>query len=985
MHCGDSTSLSILRSRLLEGKVVRLPDETISEIFLDNLKTATPWVIRRMNILLLTEHAKAGGGQVLHIAAHFSNLIKVSDRVTVRHSAGGALLELAPLLSVDQRNEIAVELCRGLELGQQEFTKYIPEYLGRFALWLPPEQLDELLAGLAASLSSSEGHIVASALDTAAEILETYTVYRERFPEDEGTRRGRAQRLLGMLMKGTAGIDMGTRQEAMYLLGRHVFGSPVLDREEKCRSLQLTVRRILAICQAESESGLHFYYRAAMLGRLYRLLVEQELLCGGVSFSPPRPVAFFPGTFDPFTLSHKGIVRAIRDEGFEVLLAIDEFSWSKRTQPYRVRREIAAMSVADEFYVHIFPEDFPVNIANPENLRRLRRAFPGREVSIVVGSDVVAHASSYRKPTEPDSIHSFNHVIFRRAGADMVGDYGCISGKVLELTLPEELEEISSTRIREAVDANRDISHLIDPMAQEFIYRHSLYLREPLDKPVLRTEDLEFIPCGPEEERLNAMLRRTLPASVAETVLRALRQSGDDVLLLTNGENKTVLGAATYCCMDSQHLFSRLGSAELAAFVRQNAGGRTLLVSGLFVPQTSQQNELGQLLLTEVLTLALGREYTYAIYMPLEGFADAWARDLLRLQGFVPVPGSCSRIALAVDMRQPIILSNNVGTTIKPPLSTAPMVVAAVAAAHRRLQETMTLLQPGGLVLSLSAGVIYHRLLRRITECNGVPEEPTQPRQLGPDICVPYGKLMRGVIVPNTVTKTLRTDKVYEPDLSSYSIEAYPDYSPLEDQVRTIRAFDRPAILVDDVLHDGKRIRRLAPLLRKTGTRVKKVLVGYLTGTGRDLMESLGYDAEGVYYLPNLRMRFVESTLYPFIGGDTIRRSERMEGGLQPSVNRILPYASPEFGPLDPETAWALSLCCLENARNILLALETEYRRIFARNLTLSRLSEAVILPLCPDKGSSMTYDLSRGASTYLDDDIELLKRMRFMTKEAKV
>ena len=263
MHCGDSTSLSILRSRLLEGKVVRLPDETISEIFLDNLKTATPWVIRRMNILLLTEHAKAGGGQVLHIAAHFSNLIKVSDRVTVRHSAGGALLELAPLLSVDQRNEIAVELCRGLELGQQEFTKYIPEYLGRFALWLPPEQLDELLAGLAASLSSSEGHIVASALDTAAEILETYTVYRERFPEDEGTRRGRAQRLLGMLMKGTAGIDMGTRQEAMYLLGRHVFGSPVLDREEKCRSLQLTVRRILAICQAESESGMHFYYQAA--------------------------------------------------------------------------------------------------------------------------------------------------------------------------------------------------------------------------------------------------------------------------------------------------------------------------------------------------------------------------------------------------------------------------------------------------------------------------------------------------------------------------------------------------------------------------------------------------------------------------------------------------------------------------------------------------------------------------------------------------
>ena len=53
--------------------------------------------------------------------------------------------------------------------------------------------------------------------------------------------------------------------------------------------------------------------------------------------------ALFPGTFDPFTLSHKGIVRAIRDRGFEVLLAIDEFSWSKRTQPYRIRRRMGML------------------------------------------------------------------------------------------------------------------------------------------------------------------------------------------------------------------------------------------------------------------------------------------------------------------------------------------------------------------------------------------------------------------------------------------------------------------------------------------------------------------------------------------------------------------------------------------------------------------------------------------------------------------
>ena len=80
---------------------------------------------------------------------------------------------------------------------------------------------------------------------------------------------------------------------------------------------------------------------------------------------------------------------------------------------------------------------------------------------------------------------------------------------------------------------------------------------------------------------------------------------------------------------------------------------------------------------------------------------------------------------------------------------------------------------------------------------------------------------------------------------------------------------------------------------------------------------------------------------------------------------------------VDSRAVWQLSLCCLENARDILLALEAEYRSLYARNLTLARLGEAVILPLCPDKGPCMTYDLTRAASTYLDGDIEQLRRMR--------
>ncbi len=971
---GDSGTLRYLKQDVLsQGAPLLLPEDVVSEIFLDNLKTATPWITKQGNLRLLTDFARSGKSPALHIATHLSNLIKVSDRVTVRHSAGNALLALAPRLTADQRNEVAVELCRGLELGQQEFTKYIPDYLGRFALWLPPAELDEVLDDLRVNLSSSDSRVTASVLDTVGVIYEAYDAYRSRFPETDDAYRRRRERLLGLLMRGLSGIDGATRQEALFVLGRRVFGSGELGRHEKRRAFMLTQRKLLSAQDEFPGEGLTFYYRAAMLGKLYRFITEERLFHKGFDFGAPRPVAFFPGTFDPFTLSHKGIVRAIRDQGFEVLLAIDEFSWSKKTQPYRLRRRIAAMAVADVFHVSIFPEDFPVNIANPENLHELRAAFPGRSVSIVVGSDVVLHASSYKKSVTPDSIHTFDHVVFRRTEPDAEpADYSCITGKVLELTLPPQLEEISSTRIREAVDANRDISNLIDPTVQEFIYRRGLYLREPQDKPVLRTEDLSFLPASPETAE--KFLRTMLSVPTAAALRTQIESRGDDVMVCRDTDG-TILGAASYACLDSARLFARLGDPALSGLVRQNAGGRTLLISGLFVPRGERQSDFCQLLITEVLTLALSREFTYALYLPLEGAVSGYGRQLLTLQGFVPAGDSTD--ALAVDMRCPIVLSRNVDTAVKAPFSSSPRVLAAIAAAHRRLQAALTKLQPGSLVLSLSAGVIYHRLLQRITGRNGVPAEPTTPRVLGPDICVPYGKILRGVAVPNTVTKTLRTDKVYEPDLSTYSIEAYPDYSPLPDQVRTIHAFARPVILVDDMLHDGKRIRRLAPLLAETNTPVDQVLVGYLTGMGRDLMEQLGYDVDAIYYLPNLRLRFVESTLYPFIGGDTVRRSEALPGGLQPAVNRILPYTAPEYTGMDDETAWELSLCCLENARDILLALETEFRSLYARNLTLSRLGEAVILPLCPDKGGCMTYDLSRAASTYLEGDIELLKRMR--------
>lgn len=122
--------------------------------------------------------------------------------------------------------------------------------------------------------------------------------------------------------------------------------------------------------------------------------------------------------------------------------------------------------------------------------------------------------------------------------------------------------------------------------------------------------------------------------------------------------------------------------------------------------------------------------------------------------------------------------------------------------------------------------------------------------------------------------------------------------------------------------------------------------------------------------------------MYPFIGGDTVGGAAPSVPGLVPAVNLILPYAFPRFyRESGREAVYEFSRTCIRNSRDILLALERSYRERYARNLTLPRLSEAVILPLSPDKGRALRYDPSLSASVCLDGDLRQLERMKELLK----
>ena len=954
-----------------EQAMEALTNEEVSDILLDNLKTATPWMIKVVNVELLSRYAACGMGSAMQIAAHFANLIRVSEAVVVRQRAGRALLGIAPRLTSEERNEIAVELAKALESGHYEFSKYIPQYLGTFMLWLPPAELDEVLDYLAELLSHSADSVVASALDTVGFALESYRTYPQRFPEEEAVWDRRRRRLAGLLLKGMASYRQAVQQEAMYVLGDTLFASPRFPDERRAWLFTLCAHKLLFLMHENQEEGLNDLYCSAALYRMYQFIVRYETDNGPFRFTQRQKVAFFPGTFDPFTLSHKALACTIRDMGYEVFLAVDEFSWSKKTQPSLIRRRIASMSVADEFHVHLFPYNIPVNIATPGDLRRLKDMFAGRELYLIVGSDVIHGASSYKAAPSPDSVHSMNHIVFRRVSAlhgeekDMDADVGMITGKVVQLQLPSQLEDISSTRIRENIDMNRDISHLIDPMVQEYIYQRGLYLREPQYKPLLSPGTLRFDEAAPEAPLLAELQAIGMPPAAAQGVQRR----GERIMTLRSGDE--LLAAASFDQRRTRELLALLGDPVRVNDVRNAASGRLLCITGMY----GRDDESLQLLLTQLFAQAMEQDCLWALFAALDAPASPMADDLLRQQGLRPVrPGDPS--LLLADMSAPVVFLQNVETAIKPPFSGDSAVLSAIRQARRRFKLGLVALYPGRLIFTISSQLVLHRLVEKITALNGVPMTPTQPRVLGPYMCVPFGKLLRRAAIPNTVTKTIHTDKVFAADRRTQWIQAFPGYAPLADQMRVVHSFRRPVILVDDQLHTGRRIGVLDPLAREQQVEIKEVLVGILSGQGRDLAQQLGRDVDYVYFVPNLRAWYVESTLYPFIGGDTVEHPAMERSGLQPSVNLILPYVYPEhLRQCGADAAYTFSRTCIENTLYIIEALETAYRRVYARSLTLRRLSEAVVLPLCPDKGR-MSYNPDGAVSDYLRDDLETLRRL---------
>ena len=664
------------------------------------------------------------------------------------------------------------------------------------------------------------------------------------------------------------------------------------------------------------------------------------------------------------------------------------------------------MSIADEEGLYIFPDNIPVNIANDDDLANLKALFADRELYIAVGSDVIRNATCYKKEPAENSIHSINHICFARetVATDGVLDKSYpVRAKLIELELPKFYEDISSTRIRENIDLGRDISNLVDPVAQGYIYSNNFYTREPAYKYELMARDITISDFARFNFKAVEPLRDTLVRKGYnyDALYEYMSRPHVRTVYIERGEERKVMAFASSRRVERQDLLAEFGNSELTAAIRKNATGAIGVIGAFYaddrVEESGEIINYNQVILTELMSSLIAKDYGYVIYHPVsKAGMTPEIIEVLRRQGFVNIAGEGQEAVYAVDTTSPIVIFKDVETVIKAPLNKNPRVQRAIEDAHNRMLETMSGLFPGKLILSFNTGAVYSKIMELVARENGVQNTPDPKKRRGPYMAVPFGKALADVVAPNTVTKALRTEKYFNTHLTSFRIGEADGYLGLDDQARMLKSFNRPAILIDDLLHSGMRMQKIDIVLRENDIDVRKVIVGVLTGNAMDTMTERSREVEGAYFLPSIRMWVNEKDCYPFIGGDSIDKNaggySRVRGSSgNASINMILPYAYPNYvGDRDKKEydmfrVFAHSMTCLENARDIMKVLEEEYQAEFEKQLTIERLGAVITQPRKPAVSDGLKYDGTIPASTYIQGDIDQAERLRLVHSSTKM
>ena len=156
-------------------------------------------------------------------------------------------------------------------------------------------------------------------LKTIGVCIENYPSYIKRFKEDKKSNEHRLDRLLGLLLNGMASFDEEIETEAFRIIGNHIFSSNRLLLKEKHFIFNRIGKKALTLLAKKEDDEFIFLNNSASLNNIYRFILDYEFNYGNIKLLSKQKVAFFPGSFDPFSLSHKKIATEIKIKGLRFI------------------------------------------------------------------------------------------------------------------------------------------------------------------------------------------------------------------------------------------------------------------------------------------------------------------------------------------------------------------------------------------------------------------------------------------------------------------------------------------------------------------------------------------------------------------------------------------------------------------------------------------------------------------------------------------
>lgn len=198
-----------------------------------------------------------------------------------------------------------------------------------------------------------------------------------------------------------------------------------------------------------------------------------------------RKIAVFGGTFNPIHNGHIHLAKRFADLlGAEKILVIPT-----RVPPHKRARGLASASdrlamcrLAVEGDVRFEVSDLEVRRGGPsytaDTLRELRKRDPDAELYLITGEDMFVTLEQWH---EPETIFSLATVCAApRNSAGSTALLRC-AGKLKRKGAVTRIENIaylpiSSTMVRSAVKAGKDISSYVPPAVERYIQENHLYL-----------------------------------------------------------------------------------------------------------------------------------------------------------------------------------------------------------------------------------------------------------------------------------------------------------------------------------------------------------------------------------------------------------------------------------------------------------------------------------------------------------------------------